>query len=130
MKLKLLNAHQDDAYPEIGTVSLVSWNIDRTIFALASEYAPLPSPIRPRFMSKHGQRLSLYFADGRKFIACLSGMSHEVFHIAFHPERPLLLISTASYDGGFYFEGELIEWNWEKNESKHLAEGPAFYAFR
>jgi hypothetical protein len=130
MKLKLQGEHQDDKYPEVGEVSSIFWNKERTVFAVVSEYCPLPSAIRPRFNSKYGQRISLYVASSRSLVSSFSGTSYEIFHVAFHPDLPVLLASTASYDGGFYFQGELIEWNWQTNERRWLATGPAFYASR
>jgi hypothetical protein len=36
-----------------------------------------------------------------------------VHALAFHPTLPLSAVGTGSYDGGYFFEGELLLFNWE-----------------
>lgn len=38
-----------------------------------------------------------------------------VHALAFHPTLPLLAVGTGSYDGGYFFEGELLLLNSETN---------------
>ncbi|MEU2453297.1 hypothetical protein ABZ605_24865 [Streptomyces sp. NPDC012765] len=39
---------------------------------------------------------------------------------AFHPTRPLLVLGTGSYDGGYFFEGELVLVDLDTGEHRYL----------
>ncbi|GAA1648846.1 PQQ-binding-like beta-propeller repeat protein [Actinoplanes couchii] len=43
-----------------------------------------------------------------------------VHTMAFHPEHPLLTIGTGRYDGGYFFEGELLLLNWKTGTTHSL----------
>ncbi|MFF9867183.1 PQQ-binding-like beta-propeller repeat protein [Streptomyces sp. NPDC013953] len=54
-----------------------------------------------------GHRAGVYERDG---LRCrhLVQSSYPVRSLAFHPVLPLLAVATGSYDGGYFFEGELL----------------------
>ncbi|WP_158835691.1 PQQ-binding-like beta-propeller repeat protein [Streptomyces sp. NRRL S-350] len=43
--------------------------------------------------------------------------------LAFHPTEPLLAVGTGEYDGGYFFEGELLLLDWETGAARSLIEG-------
>jgi hypothetical protein len=47
---------------------------------------------------------------------------HPVHAMAFHPELPLLAVGTGRYDGGYFFEGELLLLDLETGATSSLIE--------
>ncbi|WP_380283398.1 hypothetical protein [Kitasatospora purpeofusca] len=47
-----------------------------------------------------------------------------VHALAFHPTAPLLAVGTGAYDGGYFFEGELLLLDWETGATTSLIEPP------
>ncbi|MFG2909806.1 hypothetical protein ACGF13_32705 [Kitasatospora sp. NPDC048286] len=45
-----------------------------------------------------------------------------VHALAFHPHAPLLAVGTGAYDGGYFFEGELLLLDWETGATTSLLE--------
>ncbi|GAA2814026.1 hypothetical protein GCM10010441_43450 [Kitasatospora paracochleata] len=45
-----------------------------------------------------------------------------VHALAFHPTEPLLAVGTGEYDGGYFFEGELLLLDWETGSATTLIE--------
>lgn len=45
-----------------------------------------------------------------------------VHALAFHPTAPLLAVGTGEYDGGYFFEGELLLLDWETGATTSLIE--------
>ncbi|MGV9266117.1 hypothetical protein ACWDRR_15815 [Kitasatospora sp. NPDC003701] len=45
-----------------------------------------------------------------------------VHTLAFHPTAPLLAVGTGEYDGGYFFEGELLLLDWEAGTTTSLIE--------
>ncbi|MGW3182006.1 hypothetical protein ACWDD9_22285 [Kitasatospora sp. NPDC001119] len=45
-----------------------------------------------------------------------------VHALAFHPTAPLLAVGTGAYDGGYFFEGELLLLDWETGTTTSLIE--------
>lgn len=67
----------------------------------------------------NGHRLDgvgVYDARSRALLARFH-TRYEVNALAFHPTRDELAIATGSYDGGYFFEGELLIWNWRTGAS-------------
>ncbi|MBD0694649.1 PQQ-binding-like beta-propeller repeat protein [Streptomyces sp. CBMA123] len=46
----------------------------------------------------------------------------RVHALAFHPTAPLLAVGTGDYDGGYFFEGELLLLDWETSVTTSLIE--------
>jgi hypothetical protein len=66
------------------------------------------------------QRVGVYSSKTLDLVAQIDAGMHQVNHVAWHPTQPILSISCGSYDGGYYFEGNLILWNIESG-AKALA---------
>ncbi|GHJ47339.1 hypothetical protein Cs7R123_46810 [Catellatospora sp. TT07R-123] len=49
---------------------------------------------------------------------------HPVHAMAFHPTSPLLAVGTGGYDGGYFFEGELLLMDLETGAGVSLIEDP------
>lgn len=54
------------------------------------------------------QSLSVYHSESLQLMAHLEKFRFGINDLDFHPEKQLLLIATGSYDGGYFFEGELL----------------------
>jgi WD40 repeat protein len=49
-------------------------------------------------------------------------LKYPVNDVAFHPTETLLVIGTGSYDGGAFYEGELLRWNFKSSTLESLLE--------
>lgn len=49
---------------------------------------------------------------------------HPVHAMAFHPTLAVLVVGTGAYDGGYFFEGELLLLHLETGEAASLIEHP------
>lgn len=57
----------------------------------------------------HGRTTPVAVYNSRSFArSTLIRSRFPVHALAFHPRRPLLAIGTGRYDGGYFFEGELL----------------------
>ncbi|MGW5505813.1 hypothetical protein [Streptomyces sp. SS52] len=57
----------------------------------------------------HGRATPVAVYDSRSFTRrALVRSRFPVHALAFHPRRPLLAVGTGKYDGGYFFEGELL----------------------
>lgn len=61
-------------------------------------------------------RASLYSADLQERIAVLPALRFPVNDISIHPTRTVVALATGSYDGGYSFEGQLLLWDWQRDE--------------
>lgn len=57
--------------------------------------------------------VSVYRTDTLDRIASIDVEMHPVNHVAWHPTEAILSVGCGSYDGGYYFEGDLILWDLE-----------------
>ena len=67
----------------------------------------------------YGEHLHLYSKDTLELINNIDALDYPVNDIAFHPDLPILLIATGSYDGGDYYEGSLLSWDYRKMKSRN-----------
>jgi hypothetical protein len=89
--------------------------------ALASEFNLLYWPGRALYDGHRLRyRVSLYSADLHTRIAVFDGARYPINAVAFHPSESWAAVCTGSYDGGYMFEGGVLLWNWETNETRNL----------
>ena len=65
------------------------------------------------------QRVSLYHPDSFERIATLD-CRYPVNDLSSHPDKLQIAIASGSYDGGYYFDGELLLWDWETGATHQL----------
>ena len=58
-----------------------------------------------------GYRVAVYEAGSLRRVGLLDRARYPVNDVAFHPQRPLVAVATGAYDGGFFYEGELLLWD-------------------
>ncbi|WP_326759573.1 hypothetical protein OHA74_25065 [Streptomyces phaeochromogenes] len=95
------NEHPPDgwAFLGIGDPLLVVHDERRDLLAVAGTDA-------------HSRTTPVAVYNSRFFVRrTLIGSRFPVHAMAFHPRRPLLAIGTGKYDGGYFFEGELLLMN-------------------
>ncbi|MFH8704431.1 hypothetical protein [Streptomyces rubrogriseus] len=57
----------------------------------------------------HGRATPVAVYDSRSFVRrALVRSRFPVHALAFHPRHPLLAVGAGKYDGGYFFEGELL----------------------
>ncbi|MEU3792530.1 outer membrane protein assembly factor BamB family protein [Streptomyces fructofermentans] len=107
----------DRPFAEVGDPALAVDDERRGLLAVAGAHAAVAG--------MHGfgstATVGVYGTDD---LACraLLRARHPVHAMAFHPTLPLLAVGTGSYDGGYFFEGELLLLDLERGTSTSLIE--------
>jgi len=68
------------------------------------------------------ESITLFSDNGKKTIGHLDSLRFEVNDIDFDPINNQVVIAIGSYDGGCYFEGELLIWNLNTGEIQKIVE--------
>jgi hypothetical protein len=102
-----------------GTVNAVFPSPCGSRLAVASEFDLLNGPLPRAADAGHTleYRLALYKRGKSVPFACFDDARLRINAVGFHPTDPIVVIGAGSYDGGYLFEGDLILWNWETDES-------------
>ncbi len=61
-----------------------------------------------RHINTRKECLSLYKSDSLELVAHIDSLKYPVNDVDYHEKKKLILIGTGSYDGGYFFEGELL----------------------
>lgn len=105
-------------FAEIGQPYRVFRDEKRGLLAVCSHIA---SPMH-RAKWHHGpgifeHRVSVYQIAGMVRLGVMA-CRFQVNHVVFHKTEPVLLASTGSYDGGFFYNGDLLRFDWRK-QTRH-----------
>ena len=114
MQLKQQSIIGTGAFDDVGRPVGVYWNADRTLLAVAGAFAG--EQWHGRFFSRGRRvhrRVSLYEAATLRRIVALDWLRSPINDIAFHPHLPLLAIGAGRYDGDYFYEGELVLWDFQ-----------------
>lgn len=87
------------------------------IIAITHDYHP-QTPARHIKLRKIC--VSLYNKHTLELVAHFNHARYPINDVAFHPDKPQVLISTGTFDGGYMYEGELILWNYQNKQHKNL----------
>src|SRR5450432_2280982 len=105
-------------FAEVGRLAGAYRSDHGSVVALASDFELLYWPARAIYQGHRlRHRVSLYSSDLAVRLGVFDGARFPINDLAFHPNLPLVAIATGSYDGGWFFEGELLLWNWETGAS-------------
>ncbi|MBZ3904556.1 PQQ-binding-like beta-propeller repeat protein [Streptomyces griseiscabiei] len=107
----------DRPFAEIGDPALTVEDEGRRLLAVAGASGMLAG--------LHGYgRITPVGVYGTDDLACraLLRARHPVHALAFHPRLPLLAVGTGHYDGGYFFEGELLLLDLESGTATSLIE--------
>ncbi|MFF2042752.1 hypothetical protein ACFVVX_20205 [Kitasatospora sp. NPDC058170] len=87
----------DDPFSELGDPVLSVADKGRGLLAVAGAH-------------EYGmaRTVGVFDVTGRARRRWLLSSRHPVNAMAFHPTRPLLAVGSGDYDGGYFFEGELL----------------------
>ena len=117
----LLRELSPSRYAEVAKPADAWRSSDGKLVALSSEIELLYWPGRAVYDGHRlRHRLSLYDARLEGRLAVFDAARFPINDLAFHPSRPLIAVGTGSYDGGWFFEGDLWLWNWETGETQTL----------
>ncbi|MET8631097.1 hypothetical protein ABZW30_46720 [Kitasatospora sp. NPDC004669] len=107
---RLLRVLGDRPFAEVGQPVLAMPDEGRGLLAVAGE---------PGFAG-----MSTVGVYGIGNLACRAVLRTRfpVHALAFHPTAPLLAVGTGEYDGGYFFDGELLLLNWETGATTSLIE--------
>lgn len=120
MQLHFTKELTDPYLAEIGTPYRVFRDAPGRFLAVCSKL-PCPSvpDVIPSIRPSFHHRVSLYL-DGSMALLATVECWFPIQDIAFHPTETLLAIGTGSYDGGWNYLGQLLLWNWERNQCESL----------
>ncbi|GLC28925.1 hypothetical protein [Clostridium omnivorum] len=121
LSLELKNILGKGAFSEIGHPTGFYWNRDRTRFAIASSFGYIQWSARgmtTRMRLRY--RVSIYETKNIKRLAVLDDLHYPINDIAFHQHLNLVAIATGCYDGGYFFEGDLVAWDYKDNKHRSL----------
>jgi hypothetical protein len=112
----------DVSLPGHGNITGAFWSPDRRILAVTSAFRLLTEPPARAAYGGHTlrYRVSLYRPPSRQPIAVFDGAVLPINDVAFHPTKPLVALGAGSYDGGYFFHGQLVLWDWAESLSQSL----------
>ncbi|MFD8642747.1 hypothetical protein ACFV14_20895 [Streptomyces zaomyceticus] len=93
----------DRPFAEVGDPVLAVHDVSRGLLAVAGAYVPVAG------IHEFGRTAPVgVYGTGDLVCRALLQAYHPVHAMAFHPGLPLLAVGTGDYDGGYFFEGELL----------------------
>jgi hypothetical protein len=118
MRLKFQQELTDRRFAEVGRPYRLFRDPNNRFVAICSAFDLLNWPGRAFSVGqKLHHRISLYSTEAFERIAVLD-LHFPINDIAFHPTECKVAVGTGSYDGGHFFEGELLLWDW-KTGARH-----------
>lgn len=88
-------------------------DFEKKIIAIANSFFTQWSG---RHVSMYSNSLLLYNLDTLQLVNFIDNLGYGVNDLTFHPRGKIIAIGAGSYDGGAYYEGELLLWNYGTNE--------------
>ena len=86
---------------------------DKSLIAVANSFSTQWSG---RDISMWSTSLLLYDLDTLELKNFVENLDYPVNDLSFHPKEKIIALGIGRYDGGAYYEGELLLWNYETNE--------------
>ncbi|MET9728189.1 hypothetical protein [Streptomyces zaomyceticus] len=107
----------DRPFAEVGDPVLAVDDVGRGLLAVAGAHVPVAG------MHEFGITAPVgVYGTGDLVCRALLHAYHPVHAMAFHPGLPLLAVGTGDYDGGYFFEGELLLLDLETGGATSLIE--------
>lgn len=103
---KVLN---DSTFSEATIPYLVGINEEKRLIAVACSFF---TQWQGREVNMSAGSLLLYHLDTLALMNYIDNLDYPVNDIAFHPKEEVIIIGTGRYDGGLYYEGELLLWEY------------------
>jgi len=69
-----------------------------------------------RNISMRSESLLLYDMSTLAWMGCIDTLKFSVNDLSFHPDSTVIAVATGDYDGGAFFEGTLLLWNYLTGE--------------
>jgi hypothetical protein len=115
LKMKFLD---DVSLPGHRTISGAFRDRAQRMLAVASSFRLLTEPRARASYGGHRlrHRLAVYRPPATSPLAVFDAAAFPINDVAFHPSEPIVAIGAGSYDGGFFFEGQLVLWDWESGK--------------
>ncbi|MFE8700015.1 hypothetical protein ACFYKX_05180 [Cytobacillus sp. FJAT-54145] len=122
-KIMLENVYGKTPFHGNGKLTGIKYNLDKSVIAVVSEfslYGWAGRKLENRNLPFR-YRVQLYNIKTLESISCLD-VPYPINEIAFHPQECLVFLGTGSFDGGFLYEGELLNWDYHTGELFSLLE--------
>jgi hypothetical protein len=99
-----------------GTPTALAWGPEKTVLAVGSHFHPVGWSGYTIERLEGCYRVALYDAQSLKCLTATDTIRSPVNDLAFHPTLPLLAIGTGRYDGGCFFGGDLVLWDFQRQK--------------
>lgn len=86
---------------------------DKRLIAVANSFSTQWSG---RDISIWSSSILLYDLDTLELKNFVDNLDYPVNDLSFHPKEKIIALGIGRYDGGAYYEGKLLLWNYETNE--------------
>ncbi len=117
--ISLLSILNNTAFAEVTRPYNCFINATNKLIAVASsfytQWAGRSVPLRKEY-------LHLYDIETLKMVNHLDVLKYPINDVAFHPTESLIVLGIGSYDGGAFYEGELLLWDFKSSKLEKLLE--------
>ncbi len=111
----------DGAFGEAGRPTGMYWDRHAQRLAVAGSFNTLQWHARDvQARRAFTYRVGVYDARAARRIATFDQARFPINDVAFHPHRPLLAVASGSYDGGYFYEGDLFIWDLETGDARSI----------
>lgn len=108
-KLKLIKKLSNTTFSNVTIPYKTFSDENKKLIAIATSFHTQWSA---RDIGKTSKSLLLYNLDSLDLIDFIDNLGYKINDLSFHPNDPIIAIAIGEYDGGAYYEGELLIWNY------------------
>lgn len=118
--LNLLQLFGSGRFSELGSVYRIKRLPQAGMVAVCSTLGHMQWPGKDLSTRYAPYRLCLYADDYSRLLAVFDDARYAINDVAIDASGNSVAIGTGSYDGGFFFEGELLQWHWRSGQCRSL----------
>jgi hypothetical protein len=118
--LSLIHSVGSGRFSELGSVYRIKRLPQAAMVAVCSALGRMHWPGKDLSTGYAPFRLCLYSEDYTRLLAVFDDASYPINDVAIDASGNSIAIGTGRYDGGYFFEGELLLWRWRNGESRSL----------
>jgi len=114
--LGLQARYGSSSFDHSGTPTAIERDLRTVRVAIGSHFHPLGWSGYTIQRASGRYRAAVYDGKTLECVALTSHLKYRVNDFAFHPNGYLMALATGSYDGGFFFHGDLLFWDLRRQE--------------
>lgn len=116
-KISLAKALSNSTFEDCTIPYRTFINKNKSLLAVANSFL---TQWPARHISMQSQSLLLYSLNNIGLIGSIENLDYNINDVSFHPTEPIIAIGIGQYDGGAYFEGAMLIWNYKTNEVRSI----------